>query len=174
MKLFYTLRLRLRSLFRHNRVEQELDEELRYHLERQMEHYIAEGLTPDEARYAALRAIGGVDQQKEECRDMRHVNFIDDLARDIRYGLRGLRTNRGFAVVAVLTMALGIGANTAIPLCSGRCRISIRIGWSWSSPSAPRPALSGRYRPETTGITGSKPSPWITSPDTAAMASVFS
>lgn len=70
MKLFYTLRLRLRSLFRHNRVEQELDEELRYHLERQMEQNMANGLTPDEARYAALRAIGGVDQRKEECRDM--------------------------------------------------------------------------------------------------------
>jgi hypothetical protein len=67
---FYTIPLRLRSLFRRRQVEQELDEELRYHLDRQIEEHIAKGLTPIEARYAALRALGGIEQRKEECRDM--------------------------------------------------------------------------------------------------------
>ena len=73
MRWFYTVPLRLRSLFRRRQVEQELDEELRYHLDRQIEELIAKGLTPTEARYAALRALGGIEQRKEECRDMRRV-----------------------------------------------------------------------------------------------------
>jgi len=67
---FYTVPLRLRSLFRRAQVEQELDEELRYHLERQIEENIVKGMTPEEARYAALRAIGGIERRKEECRDI--------------------------------------------------------------------------------------------------------
>jgi hypothetical protein len=70
---FYTAPLRLRSLLRRSQVEEELDEELRYHIERQVEEHIAKGMTPEEARYAALRAMGGVEQRKEECRDMRRV-----------------------------------------------------------------------------------------------------
>src|SRR5215470_3114969 len=111
---FYTLPLRLRSLFRRRQVEQELDEELRYHLERQIEEHIAKGMTPEEARYAALRAMGGIEQRKEECRDMRRVNYIDDLLRDLRYASRNLRRNPGFAALSILIMALGIGANTAV------------------------------------------------------------
>jgi putative ABC transport system permease protein len=111
---FYTLPLRLRSLFRRAQVERDLDDELRYHIERQTEELIAKGMTEEAARYAALRALGGLEQRKEECRDMRRVNYIDDLLRDLRYAGRNLRRNPGFAALSILIMALGIGANTAV------------------------------------------------------------
>src|SRR5262245_1579533 len=92
----------LRTLLRKSRAERELDEELRYHIERQTEQNIRLGQSLDEARYAARKAFGGVEQAKERSRDARGLRWLEDLGQDLRYGVRMLAKNPGFTLAAII------------------------------------------------------------------------
>jgi putative ABC transport system permease protein len=108
------LRFRLRALFDRRTMETEMEDELRFHFERQVEKNRNAGMAPDEAMRQARLSFGGTEQIKEQCREARGISFLDSSLQDIRYGFRGLCKRKGFAAVAILTIAVGIAANVSV------------------------------------------------------------
>lgn len=126
------LRLRLRSLFRRRRADEELDRELRAHLEYQAEENVARGMSADDARRRAVSTFGGIERVREEARDARGLAIMENLARDLRYSLRGLLREPMLLVAATMSIALGVGGNLAV--------FSLAREVAFSPPSVRRPA----------------------------------
>src|SRR5438132_3459979 len=125
---------RVRGMFLKRNLERELEDEIRSHLEMQIEDNQRQGMSPDEARYAALRTFGGVEQVKETYRDRRGLPGVETTLQDLRYGLRVLRRSPGFSLLAILCLTLGIGATTAV------------FGWTEGILLRPFPAVANQDR----------------------------
>src|SRR5215470_7667423 len=102
-----------RRLWLRKKMEEELEKELRFHLDQHTADLIAQGLDPEEARRRAQLALGGPEQVKEQCRDARGTRWLEDLLLDLRYGVRMLLRRPGYTLVVTITLALGLGANVA-------------------------------------------------------------
>src|SRR5262245_47780766 len=114
MRYIDRLIIRLRALIRRRRVEHEMDAELRFHLDRQIEENIAAGMTSEDAQRAAMRSVGSLVRIKEECRESLGLRLLDQCRQDVTYAIRTLTKSRAFTLVAILTLAPCIGANTAL------------------------------------------------------------
>jgi macrolide transport system ATP-binding/permease protein len=149
----YSLPFRLRSMFRPNQVDQEMKEELREHLEQQIHENIARGMSPEDARHSAMRALGGISQIEQQCRDVRG-NFWSDFVQDLRYGFRQLFRNPGVSALSILCLTLGIGANAAV------------FSWVEGILFRPYPAVAHQERlvavgGAAPGETGGEPLSWL-------------
>src|SRR6185503_9746000 len=112
--MLHRIKRRWRALFRKEELERELEDELRFHLDHETAQNVRNGMNPDDARCSALKSFGPMERSKEECRDARRVRVVEEFIQDVRYGKRLLLKNPTVTLIAILTLALGIGANTAI------------------------------------------------------------